>query len=190
MSSIIHLHNIHSPPSIIPISLHTNTNQNMLLLSLLTLTLLPAASAVALPRQYVPPNTCCFTLHDSSTGQIVQQQTSSGFLYLGGTQPTGWYCINLSDPNKILWDAFNNACFVNPDKVFQCLDPTPSNDEWSIQQSGGSVLVVVNNQSGFEVCPSDSGNLIFTNGKADTSRCRAVTLKAQGLKGSCGSFRG
>ena len=90
----------------------------MLLLSLLTLTLLPAASAVALPRQYVPPNTCCFTLHDSSTGQIVQQQTSSGFLYLGGTQPTGWYCINLSDPNKILWDAFNNACFVNRTRSF------------------------------------------------------------------------
>ncbi|EFZ01676.1 hypothetical protein X797_010820 [Metarhizium robertsii] len=158
-------------------------------LNILALALVPATTCLALPRHDVRPDTCCFTLHDSSTGEIVRQQTSSGFLYLGGSQPTGWYCIKLSDPNKILWDAFNNACFVNPDKVFQCLDPTPSNDSWGIEQSGSDVLVVVNRDSSFKVCPTDSGNMIYTSAKKDEG-CRSLTLKAEGLKGSCGSFQG
>lgn len=171
---------------IVIISIITTT---MLLLSFLTLTLLPAARSLSVPRQYVPPGTCCFTLHDSSTGQIVQQDSGIGYTYLGGSFPTGWYCINLSDPNKILWDAFNNACFVNPDSVFQCLDPIPSNDAWAIQQSGGNVLVVVNGSSDFKVCPTNTGNMIFTSAKRD-GNCRPLKLKAQGLKGTCGSFRG
>ncbi|EFY90151.1 hypothetical protein MAC_03909 [Metarhizium acridum CQMa 102] len=161
----------------------------MLLVNILTLALVPATTCRALPQQDVRPDTCCFTIHDSSSGEIIRQQTSSGFLYLGGSQPTGWYCINLSDPNKILWDAFNNACFVNPDKVFQCLDPTPSNDSWGIEQSGGEVLVVVNGDSLFKVCPADSGSIIFTSARKDAS-CRGLTLKAKGLKGSCGRFGG
>jgi outer membrane protein assembly factor BamB len=160
----------------------------MFLANIVTLALIPAATSLAFPREYVPPNTCCFTLQDSSTGQVVRQQSSSGLLYLGGSQPTGWYCINLSDANDILLDRSNYACFVNPDKAFQCLDPTPGNDLWAIEQSGGNVLVEVNGDSVFKLCPTSSGNVIYTSAKKG-GNCRALRLKAQSLTGTCGNLR-
>ncbi|KHN96923.1 uncharacterized protein MAM_05032 [Metarhizium album ARSEF 1941] len=116
----------------------------MLHLKLVTLVLVRVATCLSLPRQYVRPNACCFTLHDSSTDETVRQQTRHGLLYVGGSQPTGWYCIDLSGAKKVLWDAFNNACFVNPDKEVRCLDPIPSGDSWGMKQSGDDVLVTVN----------------------------------------------
>ncbi|TWU79184.1 hypothetical protein ED733_008901 [Metarhizium rileyi] len=160
----------------------------MLLPSLITLIFPAAATSLILPRQHVRPNACCFTLHDAANGQIVRQQTGSGFLYLGGSRPTGWYCIDLALP-EILYDAFNNACFLNPDEVFQCFDPTRSDDDWGIKQSEDDVLIFVNGSSRFKVCPTESGDLIYSNLKKD-ARCRGLTLKAMGLKGSCGSLRG
>lgn len=163
----------------------------MLLSTILSL-LTPAVSGLVVPRaggQDVPANQCCFTLHDATSGNIVKQNTRTGYLFLGGNQPDGWYCIDLSDPDKILWDDFNNACFVNPDKSFQCLDPIPSSDEWSLQQSGSDVFIVVNGKSGYEVCPNEE-NAIYTSDKSDKSQCRNLKLKAQGLKGTCQNFKG
>ncbi|GAB0135104.1 hypothetical protein EsDP_00003453 [Epichloe bromicola] len=95
------------------------------------LTFLPSAAAVALPltqRGHVLPNACCFTLHDAANNRIIKQTEENGFITLSGDNPEGWYCLDLSDPRKILWDAFNSSCFVNPDQAIQCLDPTPSSD--------------------------------------------------------------
>ena len=153
---------------------------------LISLAPVVAGLAIRSGGQYVPEDMCCFTLHDSNTDEIIKQETRTGFLFVGGHQPDGWYCIELSDPNKILWDQFNNACFVASDKKFTCLDPTPSMDQWAIEQSGGDVLVTVNGDSGFDVC--DKG-MVYSDGKPDKTGCAAVQLKAQGLQGTCGNLK-
>lgn len=149
-------------------------------------TLLPTAAAIVLPlseRGFVPPSTCCFALHDASTDQMVKQTKDNGFLTLSGDDPDGWYCINLSNSSNILWDAFNSSCFINPDQAFQCLDPIPSSDVWSLQDAGEGVLVAVNGKTDFNVC----GDKVYTR---DKGGCRGLKLKATGLQGSCGNLRG
>ncbi|KAG5979582.1 hypothetical protein E4U55_005008 [Claviceps digitariae] len=148
--------------------------------------LLSTAAAVALPlneQGFVPPGGCCFTLHDAATDRIIKQTKNNGFLTLSGDNPDGWYCIDLSDTRKVLWDAFNNACFINPDQAFQCLDPIPSSDVWGIQDANEGALVAVNGRTDFYAC----GEGVYTNDKGD---CRGLKLKASGLQGSCESFRG
>ncbi|KAG6005925.1 hypothetical protein E4U43_000526 [Claviceps pusilla] len=149
--------------------------------------LLPTtAAAIALPlgkRGFVPSDSCCFTLHDASTNLTIKQTKNNGFLTLSGDNPDGWYCINLSDSRRVLWDASNNACFINPDQAFQCLDPTPSSDVWSIQDAREGALVAVNDRTDFHAC----GEGVFTD---DKGGCRGLKLKATGLQGSCGSFSG
>ena len=148
--------------------------------------LLPTAAAIVLPlgkRGFVPPDSCCFTLHDATTNRIIKQTKHNGYLTLFGNNPDGWYCINLSDSRKVLWDAFNNACFINPDQAFQCLDPIPSSDVWSILNAREGALVAVNGMTDFDACEDE----VYTN---DKGGCRGIKLKAAGLQGSCGGFRG
>ncbi|KAG5919449.1 hypothetical protein E4U42_006518 [Claviceps africana] len=148
--------------------------------------LLPIAAAIALPlreRDLVPPDRCCFTLRDTSTDQILKQAKNNGFVILSGDGPDGRYCINLSDPSDILRDASNNACFINPDQAFQCLDPIPSSDAWSIQNAREGALVAVNGRTDFNAC----GDGVYTN---DKGGCRGLKLKASGLQGSCEGLSG
>ncbi|KAG6005831.1 hypothetical protein E4U21_007603 [Claviceps maximensis] len=148
--------------------------------------LLPTAAALVLPlstRGFVPLDRCCFTLHDASTNRIIKQTKHNGFLTLSDDSPDGWYCIDLFDSRAVLWDAFNNACFINPDQAFQCLDPIPSSDVWSIQDAKEGALVAVNGGTDFHAC----GNEVYTN---DKGGCRGIKLQAAGLQGSCGSFEG
>ncbi|KAG5951687.1 hypothetical protein E4U53_002500 [Claviceps sorghi] len=148
--------------------------------------LLPTAAAMALPlgeRGFVAPGRCCFTLRDTSTNQILKQTKNNGLVTLSSDSPDGWYCINLSDSSKTLWDASDNACFINPDQAFQCLDPIPSSDAWSMQDAGEGPLVAVNGRTDFNAC----GDGVYTT---DKGACRGLKLKASGLQGSCGSFSG
>jgi len=144
-----------------------------------------AALAGVIPRsgtQDVPAGQCCFTLHDASTGKVVQQDQETGFLYLGSSQPNGWYCIDLSDTRDILWDDFNNACILTwPDEQFTCLDPTLGPNLWTLNHSG-ALRLSHDGGAGYSACSSSSGEILYSNQKTG---CRVLQLKPQGLKGTC-----
>ncbi|KAF7551001.1 hypothetical protein G7Z17_g5335 [Cylindrodendrum hubeiense] len=149
------------------------------------------ATAAVLPRvvKDVPAGYCCFTLHDPSSGKIVQQDQESGFLYLNGGQPSGWYCINLSDTQNVLRDDFNNACFLAPDSLFQCLDPTIGPNSWTLKKSGSNTLLAHDGSTSFMSCPSKTtGQLLYGTKSGDSSQCKKITLKAKGFSGTCKSF--
>ncbi|KAH7149459.1 hypothetical protein B0J13DRAFT_621318 [Dactylonectria estremocensis] len=149
------------------------------------------ATAAVLPRAVkdVPAGACCFTLHDTSTGAIVQQNKDSGFLYLNGAQPNGWYCINLSNSQNILLDDFNNACFLAPDGLLQCLDPTIGPNSWTLKKSGSNTLLAHDGSTTFTSCPGKpSGRLLYGTKSGDSSQCKKITLKAKDFTGTCKSF--
>ncbi|RFU80915.1 hypothetical protein TARUN_1286 [Trichoderma arundinaceum] len=144
------------------------------------------SSAAVIPRDYdVPAGYCCFSLTDASNGKTVQQNKEYGFLYFDASQPKGWYCFNTANSRPILWDDFNNACIITWDGHFQCLDPTPGDDTWTL---GGSNLLLSHNSSPtYQACPNQGGGEIISSG-ATAAGCRNIQLKATGLKGTCSSF--
>ncbi|KAH7011701.1 hypothetical protein EDB80DRAFT_398907 [Ilyonectria destructans] len=149
------------------------------------------ATAAVIPRAVkdVPAGYCCFTLHDTASGTIVQQNQETGFLYLNGGQPSGWYCINLSNTQNVLRDDFNNACFLAPDGLFQCLDPTIGPTSWTLTKSGSNTLLAHDKSTTFSSCPSKTtGRLLYSTKSGDASQCKKITLKAQGFTGTCKSF--
>ncbi|KAK7413399.1 hypothetical protein QQX98_007701 [Neonectria punicea] len=149
------------------------------------------AAAAVLPRvnQDVPAGHCCFTLNEASTGAIVQENKVNGFLYLNGGKPNGWYCINLSNSQNILLDDFNNACFLAPDGLFQCLDPTIGPNSWTLKKSGSNTLLAHDGSTTFTSCPNKNpGQLLYGIKSGDSSQCKKITLKAKGFKGTCKSF--
>ncbi|KAH6609643.1 hypothetical protein Trco_002989 [Trichoderma cornu-damae] len=169
------------------------------MLSLKLLLLLPPllhpslSSAAVIPRNYdVPAGYCCFALADVSTGKTIQQNKEYGFLYLDASQPKGWYCLNPSGSRPILWDDNNNACIIAWDGHFQCLDPTPGDDEWSLGHVGTSnstrLLLLHNSSSAYQACPNRDRGEIISSGAPATAGCRKIQLEATGLEGACSSF--
>lgn len=148
-----------------------------------------AATAAILPRsQYVPNGSCCFTLHEASTGKMIQQEQHTGFLFLESSQPNGWYCLDLADQNRILFDEFNNACIIESELRFQCLDPTPGLTQYSLQQSGSQVLLVVDGTTDYKACPAQGGGEMIWG--IQNPGCRTLQLSAKDLKGTCNGLSG
>jgi hypothetical protein len=157
----------------------------MKVLHILTL-LASAAVASVLPRTsgYVPANHCCFTLHDASTGTIVRQnEAGNGQLYLGGTLPEGWYCIDLPAKRNILIDRLRNSCYRTLRNEINCHDPIPSDHKWTLVKTGGKTMVAINGETTYKACPSETGReQIFGTARTE---CRSFTLEARGLTGTC-----
>ncbi|POR33066.1 Uncharacterized protein TPAR_06744 [Tolypocladium paradoxum] len=151
-----------------------------------------AATAAVLPRsQYVPNGSCCFTLHEATTSNMIQQEQRTGFLFLDSSRPNGWYCLDLADQYKILFDEFNNACIINSDLKFQCLDPTPGLTQYSLQQIGSQVLLTVDGTTDYKACPAQNGGeMIWGAQRASDPGCRTLQLTAKGLKGTCNGLSG
>lgn len=153
-------------------------------LHILTL-LASVAAASVLPRVpgYVPKGYCCFSLHDASTGTKIRQD-DNGLLYLGGTNPEGWYCIDLPSKKNILIDHKYNACFRSPSHEIKCLDPIPSSQKWTLVKHDGDVRrVAIDGQETYKACPDGAGReSIWGTGR---SECRSMNIEARGLKGTC-----
>lgn len=162
----------------------------MLSSKLLLLLFSSITSALVIRRDYdVPAGYCCFTLTDPSTKQVIQQNKEYGFLYLNASQPKGWYCFDPSSSQPILWDEFNNACIIDWQGQFQCLDPTPGDDVWTMGHSGGSNLLTLlhNGSPTYQACPNQSGGELISSGGSETG-CRNIQLEATGLQGTCSSY--
>jgi hypothetical protein len=153
---------------------------------LFSLFLCLAAASPVPQNQYVPDGQCCFALQDTLTGSILQQSKAGGYVYFNGGFPNGWYCIEPYNDRKLLWDDYGNTCFVNPEKQFVCLDPTPSGDKWTLVKQNNSRILARNGDSTFWACPVKTGvELVFVPQKADKTGCRKLNLKANTLKGAC-----
>ncbi|KAL7945679.1 hypothetical protein V8C42DRAFT_323853 [Trichoderma barbatum] len=147
--------------------------------------------AAVIPRDYdVPQGYCCFSLLEPSTGKTIQQNKEYGFLYLGSNQPKGWYCFNASGSRPVLFDDFNNACIIAWDGHFQCLDPTPGDDKWTLGHNGSSSshLLLHNSSPTYQACPNKGGGEFISSGAPAAAGCRNIQLEATGLKGTCASF--
>lgn len=140
----------------------------------------PSPSPSPSPSNYVPPGQCCFTLADASTGQTVQQDQRTGYLYLGSSHPDGWYCLDLAAESDVLRDDFDNACFLSPTKQFKCLDPIPGLASWAL---GGSNELTHDGDAEYLACDAgdESGELLWADGKSDGSGCRSLEIEAQGF---------
>ncbi|KAL7937035.1 hypothetical protein V8C35DRAFT_294524 [Trichoderma chlorosporum] len=167
----------------------------MLSSKLLVLALSSLASAAVIPRDNsVPDGWCCFSLSDPSTGKVIQQNKDYGFLYLDASQPNGLYCFNPQNPEPILFDNSDNACIIDWDGHFQCLDPTPGDDVWTLghassSSSSSSSLVLLHNSSPtYQACPNQGGGEIIYSGPPSTTGCRNIQLAATGFKGTCSSY--
>lgn len=162
---------------------------NMHALTCLLLFSLATAAVIPSITKDVPKNHCCFTLHDTKTDNIVQQDQNTGYMYLGADQPDAWFCLDLTDARDILLDDFNNACFLAPYGQLKCLDPTLGFQSWSLKRSGGNTLLTHDDLTAFKACPNDSdGRLVYGDKQTDFDTCQDIELEARGLKGSCGSF--
>ncbi|KAM4065441.1 hypothetical protein HRG_004243 [Hirsutella rhossiliensis] len=134
---------------------------------------------------------CCFTLHDASSGEILQQDTQTGFLFLNSPQPDGRYCLHRPDNNNVLRDVMDNACIINSALKFQCLDPTPGFNRWSVQQSGGRALLAVDGSTSFKACPAGAGaEMVWSARKSGGLGCRDMRIVANGLEGACRGLDG
>ncbi|OAA33548.1 hypothetical protein AAL_01013 [Moelleriella libera RCEF 2490] len=152
------------------------------------LVLLLAMTIGAASQKQLLPGACCFSLLDSSTNGAIQQQKSQGYLAVGGNSPEAWLCTDLFNGRQELRDVANSACFVNPDKVVQCSDVAPGFTLFTLQNSpGGGVRVAADGNPNFSACGGANGNLIHV---ASQSGCRGLELKAVGLQGKCGDFKG
>ncbi|KAL7824038.1 hypothetical protein V8C26DRAFT_384672 [Trichoderma gracile] len=163
----------------------------MLFPNLLLFLLTSLSSAAVIPRNYdVSPGYCCFTLSDPSTGKTIQQNKEYGFLYFDANQPKGWYCFNSADSRPILWDDFNNACIISWDGHFQCLDPTPGDDKWTLggSSTSSSPLLLHDSSPTYQACPNKDGGEIISSGAPAAAGCRNIQLVASGLEGTCSSL--
>lgn len=144
------------------------------------------ALGAVLPRvQSVPDGACCFTLRDTTSNKVIQQDKTNGNVYFDAGAPQGWYCINLSDSRDVLLDHLNNACIISIENRFLCLDPTMGVVSWTLDDSDGTALLAHDGETSYHACPNKSGGeLLWGNDKKATG-CRTVSLKAQGFKGTC-----
>ncbi|KAL6878848.1 hypothetical protein J3F83DRAFT_724118 [Trichoderma novae-zelandiae] len=164
-----------------------------MLSSKLFLLLASVSAAAVIPRSYdVPSGYCCFALSDPSTGKTIQQNKEYGFLYFDASQPKGWYCFDPADSRPILWDDFNNACIISWDGHFQCLDPTPGDDTWTLSSrsssSSSNPLLLHDGSATYQACPNEDGGEIISSGAPAAAGCRDIQLEATGLEGTCSSF--
>ncbi|KAL7923603.1 hypothetical protein ACQKWADRAFT_288764 [Trichoderma austrokoningii] len=157
------------------------------MLSKLFLLFSTLTSALVIPRDDVPAGYCCFTLTDPSTNQVIQQNKEYGFLYLNAGQPQGLYCLNPSQSQPILWDDADNACIIDWEGQFQCLDPTPGDDVWTLSRSGSNLSLLHNGSPTYQACPNKSGGEFISSGGSETG-CRNIKLEATGLEGTCSSY--
>ena len=155
---------------------------NLLILLLLT----SLTTALTIPRQTktIPAGQCCFSLHDTATGDIVQQDETTGNMYLAAGEPSGWYCLGVDSGATILRDNFYNACFLRPDAQFICLDPTPGTNKFTLADA--RTELAHDGLTGWKACPNTggTGSLLWGSG-ATVSGCRAITLKPEGFLGTC-----
>ncbi|KAF4951634.1 hypothetical protein FSARC_12863 [Fusarium sarcochroum] len=149
------------------------------------------AAAAVLPRDTVWDGHCCFTLHDVSSGATVQENTD-GNLLLNAGKTNGFFCIDLSNSQNILRDHAFNACFLNPNGVFKCVDPTPGFQSWTLKKSGSNTLLQHDGDNTFNSCSKTSlsakGTLLYGDKHADATTCKKATLKAKNFKGTCKNF--
>jgi hypothetical protein len=164
-------------------------NDTMFSSKLLLLLFSSLTSALVIPRNNDVPAGYCFTLTDPSTNQVIQQNKEYGFLYLNASQPKGLYCFNSAISQPILWDDFDNACIIDWEGQFQCLDPTPGDDVWTLGHSSSSsdLLLLHNGSPTYQACPNQSGGEFISSGGSETG-CRNIQLEATGLQGTCSSF--
>lgn len=161
---------------------------------LLSCVLGTAAAVAVLPRDNgVQPGLCCFALQDAASGRAVQQEKLTGDLFLVSRHPNGWYCLDLADKEQILYDRFRNACTINLDGAFQCLDPTPGLTKYGLVRDGGLVLLAVDGGTDYKACPLGNGGpceMVYGVSKSGLSGCRTLRLAAEGLLGACGGLGG
>jgi hypothetical protein len=147
------------------------------------------AAAHVIPRtplNDVPEGHCCFTLSDTSSGQVVQQDSASGDLAVGGGAPNGWYCLDLDNPEGILLDDWNNACFITPGAQLVCLDPIPGIHKWSLLTEDGATWLAYDGHTDYQACEEGGGaESLWTADKEDASQCRITHLEPKGLRGQC-----
>ncbi|KAM5352398.1 hypothetical protein ACJ41O_005121 [Fusarium nematophilum] len=149
--------------------------------------------AAVLPRaieKEVFKGHCCFTLHNAATGAIVQENFDDGAMLLNGGKSEAWFCLDLSDPLKVLRDSLYNACFLNfGNGQLKCLDPTPGFQSWTLKKSGSNTLLAHDGDTTFNSCPNaPKGTLLYGDRHSDVATCKRVTLKAKGFKGTCKNF--
>lgn len=144
------------------------------------------ATASVIPRQhgFVPANSCCFTLHDASTGGAVREDRTYGALELGGGNADGWFCIDLSGDAGILRDEAKNACFVAPDNEVKCHDQLPGPQTWALVGGGrdGAKKVTYDGEDTFKACDEGGYQSVWS---ADKGGCREFKVEARGFQGAC-----
>lgn len=139
------------------------------------------------PNKHVPEGYCCFSLRDSASNALVQQDRKTGQIYLNSDKPEGWYCIDLSDSRNILYDDYWNACILslnsNQESIgrFTCLDGTPGPNSWTLE----SGHLAHDGDIGYQACPGSSGSLVWGEKDGDTAGCTNNLLKATDFQGTC-----
>lgn len=136
----------------------------------------------AIPIITTAADRCCFTLHDASSGQKLQQNQNDGYLYLGSSQPDGEYCIESG--TEILRDTSDDSCFIDPDQQVKCLDPIPSSDKWTFS-GDGSKRMAYNGKTTYRACPASNGGELIWSSDKDGEGCREVELEPRNLQGTC-----
>lgn len=137
------------------------------------------------PDKDTPEGYCCFTLHDASNGDIVQQNQKEGSMFLNSDQPDGWYCFNFSDTRGVLVDDWYNACIITTTDYFTCLDQTLGGIVWGLE-SDDSPLLTHDGRLDFNACEQESGGELLYGDK--TTGCRTLQLEAKGFVGACKGF--
>lgn len=149
------------------------------------------SKAAVLPRQhgFVPANSCCFTLHESSrTGTIIREDPTTGVLRLGGSDPEGWFCTDLSSPSSSSWnvgvlrDEVKNACFVTSSDEVKCHDQMPGPQTWALVSKSGARIVTYDGQETYKACADGDSEAIFG---VDKGGCRKIKVEARGFRGRC-----
>lgn len=144
---------------------------------------LAAASVITRQHGFVPANSCCFTLHDASTGALIRQDRSIGSLQLGGSNPDGWFCIDLSEDAGVLRDETKNACFVAPNNEVKCHDQLPGPQTWALVGGQNSARkVTYDGKETYKACKEGNMETIWS---ANRGGCRALKVEARGFRGTC-----
>lgn len=155
----------------------------------LLLTLCSAVAVTALPSTYIFKGFCCFSLQDTSSSNIVQQDTHSGYLSLNSGHSNGWYCLNSNRQDTVLRDGAYNACILDYRNQFQCLDPTPGSDIWTVKRTGGKTVLQNDGSQGFSACSSAKGEMLYGSNPPGDAKCRKLTqLAVVGMQGACNGF--
>ncbi|UNI20632.1 hypothetical protein JDV02_006704 [Purpureocillium takamizusanense] len=152
------------------------------------------------------PGFCCFTLAEAGTGTGGSSSNPMQFDDKGGyhgdavlgvpDRETGWFCINLSAENKVLFGDGDGACIVTgggDDLRFTCLDPTPGFTQYAlVAGSDGRTMLSVDGSFDLKACPNThgpAGERIYGRDKTGEG-CRTVQFVTKDLAGTCQDFKG